>query len=420
MASLSLLRRGLCNSQTRHLLTQMTAINNAVAASASLTLRRFISSSSSSLSASSLSSSSPFASPLNASSASIRAPISSIAACNAPFSASASASASSSSSFPHTDILSATQFSLSDLSLIFKTAYEMEQIVSNRFSNPAEYNKLQKTLENKILHLLFYEPSTRTRVSFETAMLRLGGKVVNLTSAESSHQKGETLEDTIHMIDGYTDAIVLRHPVAFSAATAANVANVPVLNAGDGANEHPTQSLLDLYTIYRSFNQKISSSLNITFVGDLKFGRTVHSLAKLLPLFHCNINFVSPDQLKFPIEIEKKIKEKYPKINFKSFNKLENIIKETNVLYVTRVQKERFENKEEYEKLKHSFIISNEILKNAPPAGDFIIMHPLPRVGEILTEVDNDPRAMYFKQSQYGMYVRMALLKLVFENKSKR
>lgn len=263
----------------------------------------------------------------------------------------------------------------------------------------------------KLLTTIFYEPSTRTSCSFQAAMLRLGGKVLNISNIKSSSvSKGETLEDTMKCLECYSDVLVIRHPEKGTPDRVINACpNTPILNAGDGSGEHPTQALLDLFTIYKEKNNEING-LNITFVGDLKYGRTVHSLVPALSLFNnITINFVAPKSLQVPEYVLNKIKDKV-KIKI-SENLSKDILSITDVMYVTRIQKERFESLEEYNKVKGCFIINNNILKNCKQ--DMIIMHPLPRVDEINVEVDNDKRAVYFKQMKNGMYVRMALLALV-------
>jgi aspartate carbamoyltransferase len=298
------------------------------------------------------------------------------------------------------DILSVRQFDRMQLELISGVAHEMEEMVRRVGSFDL--------LKGKILANLFYEPSTRTSASFTAAMERLGGSVIPINEVRySSVSKGESLPDTIRTLEAYADVIVLRHPEVGSAALAAKSAHKPVINAGDGIGEHPTQALLDLYTIQEELNHV--DGLTITMLGDLKYGRTVHSLARLLSLFNVRLNYVAPDILPFPQDIIVEIKELG--IPQQQFSSLDEVLPETDVLYVTRVQKERFEDLELYEKVRNSFIITPETLKKAKD--EMIVMHPLPRVGEISMEVDADPRAAYFRQVEYGMYVRMALLAMV-------
>jgi len=298
------------------------------------------------------------------------------------------------------DVLSVRQFDRPQLVYIANVAHEMEEMVRRVGSFDL--------LKGKILANLFYEPSTRTSASFTAAMERLGGSVIPINEVRySSVSKGESLPDTIRTLEAYADVIVLRHPEVGSAALAAEYASKPIINAGDGVGEHPTQALLDLYTIKEELNHV--DGLTVTLLGDLKYGRTVHSLARLLSLFDVRLNYVSPEILPFPQEIIAEIDTLG--IPQTQYNSLEEILPQTDVLYVTRVQKERFEDLELYEKVKNSFVITPETLKSAKE--EMIVMHPLPRVGEISMEVDSDPRAAYFRQVEYGMYVRMALLAMV-------
>jgi aspartate carbamoyltransferase len=298
------------------------------------------------------------------------------------------------------DILSVSQFDRQDLETIFAVAHEMYGIVERIGSFDL--------LKGKILTNLFYEPSTRTSSSFVAAIERLGGSVVQINNVTySSVSKGETLEDTVRTMESYTDAIVLRHPEKGSAARAAAAASKPVINAGDGPGEHPTQALLDAYTIREEMGKM--DGLTVTMLGDLKYGRTVHSLAKLLALYDVKINYVSPEILKMPKSLIAEVGaagiEQYETAD------LDEVLAATDVLYVTRIQKERFEDPGEYDLVKDSYVITPETLAGAKQR--MAVMHPLPRVGEISTDVDADPRAAYFRQMEYGMYVRMALLALV-------
>lgn len=298
------------------------------------------------------------------------------------------------------DIISVKQFSRQDLEYIFGVAHEMREMVLRVGTFDL--------LKGKILANLFYEPSTRTSSSFTSAMERLGGSLIPINEVHySSVAKGESLPDTIRTLECYADVIVLRHPEVGASALAARYAKKPIINAGDGIGEHPTQALLDLFTIYEELG--VVDGLTVTMLGDLKYGRTVHSLARLLTLYDAKLNFVSPEILKIPSEIISEIEVKG--ISQAEFIDLDRVIPETDVLYVTRVQKERFEDLAEYEKVSTAFIITPETLKNAKER--MIIMHPLPRVGEISMEVDDDPRAAYFRQMEYGLYVRMALLAMV-------
>jgi aspartate carbamoyltransferase len=298
------------------------------------------------------------------------------------------------------DILSVNQFKRSDLEYIFGVANEMHEMV--------ERIGTFDLLKGKILANLFYEPSTRTSSSFTSAMERLGGSVIPINEVRySSVAKGESLPDTIRTLECYADVIVLRHPEMGASATAAHYARKPIINAGDGVGEHPTQALLDLFTIFSEIGQL--DGLTVTMLGDLKYGRTVHSLARLLSLYDVRINYVSPELLRMPPEIIEELNAK--NIPQEEYDSLDEVISRSDVLYVTRVQKERFENPEDYESVKNAFVITPEIMGQARDR--MILMHPLPRVGEISMEVDNDPRAAYFRQMEYGLYVRMALLAMV-------
>ena len=286
-------------------------------------------------------------------------------------------------------------FSRDEIDIILTKAKEFE---------PAARGKKSTLLSGKLLATLFYEPSTRTRLSFETAMKRLGGEVIDLGALEaSSVAKGETLADTVRVIGNYADAIVLRHPREGSARMAAEYSNVPIINAGDGAGHHPTQTLLDLYTIMR---ESSLSNLKIALVGDLKYGRTVHSLAYALSLYHADMTLVSPAQLTMPEVIKKDLKKQGASISETA--NIEDVVGDIDVLYVTRIQKERFPDPAEYQKMAGSYRVTGELLKKA--RDNLIIMHPLPRVDEIDPAVDGTKYARYFQQSFYGVPVRMALL----------
>jgi aspartate carbamoyltransferase len=298
------------------------------------------------------------------------------------------------------DILSVKQLTRDNLDYIFGVAHEMQEMVRRVGSFDL--------LKGKILANLFYEPSTRTSSSFTSAMERLGGSVIPISEVRySSVAKGESLPDTIRTLEAYADVIVLRHPETGSAALAAKYARKPIINAGDGAGEHPTQALLDLFTIREELGK--IDGLTVTMLGDLRYGRTVHSLARLLTLYNVKINYVSPEILRMPAEIIAEINEK--NIPQKEYATLDPVLAETDVLYVTRVQKERFENPDNYELVKNAYVITPEVMQ--PAKNEMIVMHPLPRVGEISMEFDDDPRAAYFRQMEYGLYVRMALLALV-------
>lgn len=298
------------------------------------------------------------------------------------------------------DIISVKQFTKDDLTYIFEVAHEMRVMV--------ERIGTFDLLKGKILANLFYEPSTRTASSFTAAMERLGGSVIPINEVKySSVAKGESLPDTVRSLECYADVVVLRHPEVGASALAAKYAQKPVINAGDGIGEHPTQALLDLFTIIEE--QGKVDNLTVTMLGDLKYGRTVHSLSRLLSLYDVSLNYVAPDILRMPAEIKQELEEKGVEQN--EFTSLEDPLAETDVLYVTRVQKERFDDPEAYEKVKGTYIISPETMQGAKD--DMTLMHPLPRVGEISMELDDDPRAAYFRQMEYGMYVRMALLAMV-------
>ncbi len=298
------------------------------------------------------------------------------------------------------DIVSVKQFSRANLEYVFGVAHEMHSMV--------ERVGTFDLLKGKILANLFYEPSTRTSSSFTAAMERLGGSVIPINEVKySSVTKGETLTDTVRTLECYADVIVLRHPETGSAAIAAKAMKKPLINAGDGTGEHPTQALLDAFTIKAELDH--FDGLTVTMLGDLKYGRTVHSLARLLSLFDVKLNYVSPDILKMPKEVMDEVGAKG--ISQNEFSSLEKVLPETDVLYVTRVQKERFEDPADYEKVKGAYVIDPAIMKAAKQK--MIVMHPLPRVGEISTDFDDDPRAAYFRQMEYGLYVRMALLAMV-------
>jgi aspartate carbamoyltransferase len=299
------------------------------------------------------------------------------------------------------DILSVRQFSRADLEYIIEVAHEMRIMV--------ERIGTFDLLKGKILANLFYEPSTRTSSSFMAAMERLGGAVIPISEVRySSVAKGESLPDTVRTLECYADVIVLRHPEVGAAALAAKYCRKPVINAGDGVGEHPTQALLDAFTIYEELGRL--DNLTVTMLGDLKYGRTVHSLARLLTLFRgITLNYVSPDILRMPRDVTDEVTERG--LVQTEHQTLRKILPKTDVLYATRVQKERFENAAEYEKVKSAFVITPQMMKAAKKK--MIVMHPLPRVTEITMEVDDDPRAAYFRQMEYGLYVRMALLAMV-------
>lgn len=298
------------------------------------------------------------------------------------------------------DILSVKQFNREDLNYIFGVAHEMREMVQRVGTFDL--------LKGKILANLFYEPSTRTSSSFTSAMERLGGSVIPINEVRySSVSKGESLPDTVRTLECYADVIVLRHPEVGASAMAAKYALKPIINAGDGVGEHPTQALLDLFTIVEELGAV--DGLTVTMLGDLKYGRTVHSLSRLLSLYNVRLNYVSPAILRMPEEIISELGEKG--VPQASYDTLEPVLPETDVLYVTRVQKERFSNQSDYESVKGAYVIGVDTMSKAKDS--MVVMHPLPRVGEISMGVDDDPRAAYFRQMEYGLYVRMALLAMV-------
>ena len=298
------------------------------------------------------------------------------------------------------DILSVKQFNREDLEYIFAVAHEMRAMVERVGSFDL--------LKGKILANLFYEPSTRTSSSFTSAMERLGGSVIPINEVKySSVAKGESLPDTARTLECYADVIVIRHPEVGSAAIAAKAARKPVINAGDGIGEHPTQALLDLFTVKEELGH--IDGLTITLLGDLKHGRTVHSLARLLSLYKIRLHYVSPDILRMPAELMSELRAK--EIEQAEHASLTACLPETDVLYVTRVQKERFADEAAYESVKSAYVIDSQVMRAAKERA--VVMHPLPRVGEIAPEFDDDPRAAYFRQMEYGLYIRMALLAMV-------
>lgn len=306
--------------------------------------------------------------------------------------------------FKGKDIISIKDFSKEEIEYILDYTKKMVPY--------AKGEKHTNVLKEKILSALFFEPSTRTRLSFESAMNRLGGRVIGFAEpSATSQKKGESLADTIRMADSYSDAIVIRHPQEGAARLAGEFAKVPVLNAGDGAGQHPTQCLLDLFTIFTE-KKKIKGN-NIVLLGDLKYGRTVHSLAYALSLFKADLTFVSPESLKMPKEVINECKELG--VEPISTTSLEKAIKEADVLYVTRIQKERFPDAEEYNRVVGTYKVDTTLLKQAKE--NLIVMHPLPRVVEIDPEVDKTKHALYFNQAFNGVPVRMALLSLILGGK---
>lgn len=295
------------------------------------------------------------------------------------------------------NLISADELSLKEINLILDTAKFMK-------------NDNEPILKGKIMAALFFEPSTRTRLSFESAMLRLGGNVLGFSDPKvSSFTKGETLWDTIKMVHSYADIIVIRHFMDGAARLATEASNIPIINAGDGANQHPTQTLLDLFTIKES--QGKLTNLNIGMCGDLKYGRTVHSLAKILTKFNPRIYFISPKDLKIPGYIRHELKEK--KIEFSEHESISEVLPKLDVLYATRIQKERFPDAAEYEKVKNAYVIEKAMLKDVKD--NLKILHPLPRVNEIKKDVDDTKYAYYFEQAANALPVRKAILRLILK-----
>jgi len=300
------------------------------------------------------------------------------------------------------DILTASQFNREQLSVIMNSAAYYEKALAKK--------KRLRDMDGKIMAALFFEPSTRTRLSFETAMHRLGGSVVTVAESAkaqtSSTAKGESLHDSITVVDKYVDIIVVRSPIKGAAEIAANAAEHPVINAGDGAGQHPTQALLDIYTILKE--EGTLNGLTITVVGDLRYGRAPHSLVELLSLYDCNFIFISPKELAMPKDITEKLLSKGLKVE-----ETDNLLKaaeKADVLYITRVQKERFSTAEEYERVKDSYVVDESIIEKGKEG--MLILHPLPRVNEIAVSVDKYPGAAYFRQAGNGVFIRMALLSL--------
>ena len=299
-------------------------------------------------------------------------------------------------------LMSPLDFSVDEVAKVLDLASDIEK-------NPAKY---AHACDGKVLATLFYEPSTRTRLSFESAMIHLGGQVLGFSSAASSSaSKGESVSDTIRMISCYADICAMRHPKEGAPMVASAVSGIPVINAGDGGHQHPTQTLTDLMTI-RSLKGRLDH-ITIGLCGDLKFGRTVHSLVKALVRYE-NVRFVfiSPEELRIPSYIREEVLDANGQ-DYKEVERLEDVIGDLDLLYMTRVQQERFFNEEDYIRLRDFYILNKEKMALAKP--DMLVLHPLPRVNEISVEVDNDPRAAYFKQVQYGVYVRMALILTLLE-----
>ncbi len=296
---------------------------------------------------------------------------------------------------------------MSAKSLISITDFSKEEYLKiMHLAEDFEANPNQKLLQGKVIATLFFEPSTRTRLSFETAINRLGGKIIGFTdSSSSSVSKGETLHDTIRMVSNYADMIIMRHPLEGSARYASQVSSVPVINAGDGANQHPSQTLLDMYSIIKT--QGSLDNVNLFMVGDLKYGRTVHSLLMAMLQFKDPIfNFIAPPELAMPNEYKILLASKG--IKYFEHTEFTDIINAADIIYMTRVQKERFIDPVEYEKVKNVYILRNEMLKNTKE--NMRILHPLPRINEIHTDVDSNPKAYYFTQAKNGVYTRMAII----------
>lgn len=292
-------------------------------------------------------------------------------------------------------------------SLISITDFTKEEYLKiMRLAADFEENPNQNLLQGKVIATLFFEPSTRTRLSFETAINRLGGKIIGFSdSSSSSVSKGETLHDTIKMVSNYADLIIMRHPMEGSARYASEVSNIPVINAGDGANQHPSQTLLDMYSIMKT--QGTLDNINLFLVGDLKYGRTVHSLLMAMLQFENPIfNFIAPAELAMPNEYKLLLASKG--IKYYEHDEFTDIINAADIIYMTRVQKERFIDPVEYEKVKNIYILRNEMLKDTKE--NMRILHPLPRINEIHTDVDDNPKAYYFTQAKNGVYARMAII----------
>ncbi|MGM0530152.1 MAG: aspartate carbamoyltransferase [Bacteroidota bacterium] len=291
-------------------------------------------------------------------------------------------------------------------SLISINDYSKDQIVRTLdLAEDFEENPNQKLLEGKVIATLFFEPSTRTRLSFESAISRLGGQVIGFASKESSSvQKGESLKDTIKTVSNYCDLIVMRHSLEGSARYASEVASVPVINAGDGANQHPTQTMLDLYSIRKT--QNTLENLNLFLVGDLKYGRTVHSLLMAMSHFNTTFNFVSPEELRIPEEYKMFLKEH--KLKYNEHIDFSDIISEADIIYMTRIQRERFSDPMEYEKTKNSYMLRKDMLEGTKD--NLKILHPLPRINEINEDVDESKQSYYFTQALNGVFTRMAIM----------
>jgi aspartate carbamoyltransferase catalytic subunit len=290
-------------------------------------------------------------------------------------------------------LISINDYSKEDITKVLDLAEEFEK------------NPNQSLLENKVIGTLFFEPSTRTRLSFESAVNRLNGRIIGFASKDSSSvQKGESLKDTIKTVNNYCDLIVMRHPLEGSARFASEVADIPVVNAGDGANQHPTQTLLDLYSIRKT--QGTLENLNVFLVGDLKYGRTVHSLLIAMSNFNTTFNFISPEELKLPDEYKMYLQDKG--LEYEEHIDITDNINKADIIYMTRIQRERFSDPMEYEKTKNSYVLRNDMLDGTKE--NMKILHPLPRVNEIHEDVDENKKSYYFTQALNGVYTRMAII----------
>ncbi|MDR3226372.1 MAG: aspartate carbamoyltransferase [Prevotellaceae bacterium] len=293
-------------------------------------------------------------------------------------------------------LVSITDFSKDEILKVLDLAAEFEN------------NPNQNILENKVVASIFFEPSTRTRLSFETAVNRLGGRVIGFSdSNNTSVSKGETLKDTISMIANYADLIIMRHHIEGAARYASEISSVPVINAGDGANQHPSQTLLDMYSIKKT--QGRLDNITITMIGDLKYGRTVHSLLMAMSHFNTTFKFIAPPELQMPVEYKNYLDKLG--LKYTEYTELAENIDDSDIIYMTRVQRERFSDLLEYEKVKNVYVLTNEILENTKQ--NVKVLHPLPRVGEIDVNVDENPKAYYFTQSRNGVYTRMAIIACV-------
>jgi aspartate carbamoyltransferase catalytic subunit len=294
-------------------------------------------------------------------------------------------------------------------SLVSITDFSKDEILKTLdLAAEFERNPNQNILNNKVVASIFFEPSTRTRLSFETAVNRLGGRIIGFSdSANTSVSKGETLKDTISMIANYADLIIMRHYIEGAARYASEISKIPVINAGDGANQHPSQTLLDMYSIKKT--QGKLENLSITMIGDLKYGRTVHSLLMAMSHFNTTFKFIAPAELQMPVEYKNYLDKLG--LKYSEHTELTENISDTDIIYMTRVQRERFSDLLEYEKVKNIYVLTNEMLENTKP--NVKVLHPLPRVGEIDVNVDDNPKAYYFTQSLNGVYTRMAIIACV-------